>query len=69
MDAAEPAPVADAARTAVTLGHAWTEQQDEELRDGVEVGCTLAELAEQLDLEPELVAARLAGLGLVAADA
>jgi ATP-dependent DNA helicase DinG len=65
----DPAPVAEAARTAVTLGHAWTEQQDEELRDGVELGCTLEELAEQLDLGVELVAARLAGLGLVAADA
>ena len=66
---AEPAPVAEAARTAVTLGHAWTEQQDEELRDGVELGCTLEELAEQLDLDAELVSARLAGLGLVAAEA
>jgi ATP-dependent DNA helicase DinG len=49
----------------VTLGHAWTEQQDEELRDGVDLGCSLEELAEQLDLEPELIAARVAGLGLV----
>jgi ATP-dependent DNA helicase DinG len=62
----EPAPVVEAARTAVTLGHAWTAQQDEELRDGVELGCTIEELAEQLDLAAELVAARLTGLGLVA---
>ncbi len=53
----------------MTLGHAWTEQQDEELRDGVELGCTVEELAEQLDLAPDLITARLAGLGLVAAEA
>lgn len=61
---AAPGPVAESSRTAVTLGHAWTQEQDEELRDGVEVGCNLEELAEQLDLEPALVAARLEGLGL-----
>jgi ATP-dependent DNA helicase DinG len=59
--------VAESPRTAVTLGHAWTAEQDEELRDGVDIGCTLTELAEQLDLAPELVAARLSGLGLEAA--
>jgi ATP-dependent DNA helicase DinG len=64
--AVDPAPVAEAARTAVTLGHAWTVQQDEELRDGVDLGCTVEELAEQLDLDAELVAARLTGLGLTA---
>ncbi len=64
---AEAAPVAESPRTAVTLGHAWTAEQDEELRDGVEIGCTLDELAGQLGLDQELVAARLAGLGLVAA--
>ncbi len=64
---ASPGPVADSARTAVTLGHAWTTEQDEELRDGVEIGCTVAELAEQLDLGVDLVTARLSGLGLAAA--
>jgi ATP-dependent DNA helicase DinG len=49
------------------MGHAWTAEQDEELRDGVEIGCTLDELAEQLDLDPAIVAARLDGLGLVLA--
>jgi ATP-dependent DNA helicase DinG len=49
------------------LGHAWTAEQDEELRDGVEIGCTIAELAEQLDLAVDLVTARLSGLGLTAA--
>ncbi len=66
--AAPPAPTAEASRTAVTLGHAWTEQQDEELRDGVELGCTVEELSDQLELAPELVAARLSGLGLAAGD-
>jgi ATP-dependent DNA helicase DinG len=57
-------PVAESPRTAVTLGHAWTEELDDELRDGVEIGCSLKELAEQLELAEELVSARLAGLGL-----
>ena len=48
-----PSPVAESPRTAVTLGHAWTAEQDEELRDGVEIGCTLDELADQLDLDVE----------------
>jgi ATP-dependent DNA helicase DinG len=60
----EPTPAADSARTAVTLGHAWTSEQDEELRDGVDIGATVHELAEQLELPPEMVVARLAGLGL-----
>lgn len=59
-----PGPVAESPRTAVTLGHAWTAEQDEELRDGVEIGCSLEELAEQLALDPALVAARMDGLGL-----
>ena len=57
-------PMAESPRTAVTLGHAWTEELDDELRDGVEIGCSLKELAEQLELAEELVSARLAGLGL-----
>jgi ATP-dependent DNA helicase DinG len=62
--AGAPGPVAESPRTAVTLGHAWTAEQDEELRDGVEIGCSLEELAEQLALDPALVAARMDGLGL-----
>jgi ATP-dependent DNA helicase DinG len=50
------------------LGHAWTTDQDEELRDGVEIGCSLEELAEQLELDERLVAARLEGLGLTLAE-
>ena len=48
----------------MTLGHPWTEQDDEELRDGVEMGLSLAELAESLELAPEVVQARLHGLAL-----
>lgn len=61
---AAPPPVAQSPRTAVTLGHAWTSEQDGELRDGVEVGATVAEIADQLDLTSELVTARAAALGL-----
>ncbi len=72
-DAAEhPRPVADApppaesTRTAVTGGHAWTAESDEELRDGVELGLSIEELAESLELPADVVAARLVGLGLEA---
>jgi ATP-dependent DNA helicase DinG len=63
--AADPPP-GDSSRTAVTQGHAWTPESDEELRDGVELGLTLAELAESLELPEDVVAARLTGLGLEA---
>jgi ATP-dependent DNA helicase DinG len=61
-------PVADSARTAVTQGHAWTSQQDTELREGVDLGLTLDELAEHLDLNGPLVAARLSMFGLELSD-
>ncbi len=35
---AEDPPPPESSRTAVTHGHAWTEQEDEELRDGIELG-------------------------------
>ena len=57
-------PPAPAARTAVTQGHAWTQEEDEELRDGVELGLDLEELSESLELATEVIAARLEGLGL-----
>lgn len=60
-----PPPVA-ASRTAVTQGHSWTADADEELRDGVELGLSLEELAESLELPEDVVAARLRGLGLQA---
>jgi ATP-dependent DNA helicase DinG len=63
---AEPPPPPDSARTAVTHGHAWSVQEDEELRDGVELGLTVDELAESMDLSSDAVQARLDGLGLEA---
>ena len=57
-------PPAPATRTAVTQGHAWTAEEDEELRDGVELGLDLEELSESLELPSEVIAARLEGLGL-----
>jgi ATP-dependent DNA helicase DinG len=66
--AADPPP-AGSARTAVTHGHAWTAEADEELRDGVELGLSLGELAESLELPADVVVARLRGLGLEASGA
>ena len=57
-------PVARSPRTAVTGGHAWTDEQDEELRDGLDSGITLEELSEHLELAPDLVTARINQLGL-----
>ena len=75
-DAAEhPRPVADdpppvaSSRTAVTAGHAWTSEADDELREGVELGLSLEELADHVDLPADVVAARLRGLGLEASGA
>ncbi|MEO7069937.1 MAG: ATP-dependent DNA helicase [Nostocoides sp.] len=65
---ADPPPVAESSRTAVTQGHAWDEEADEELRDGVALGLTLQELAESLELSEEVVGARLHGLGLEVGD-
>ncbi|GAB3115116.1 ATP-dependent DNA helicase [Janibacter alkaliphilus] len=57
-------PAGKGARTAVTGGEGWSEQDDEELRDGVALGLDVPALAEQLDRPDEAVAARLTGLGL-----
>ena len=61
-------PVAGSARTAVTQGHAWTSEQDAELREGVELGLTLEELAEHLELEDAVITARLNLFGLELSD-
>ena len=61
---ADPPPVAPSTRTAVTGGHAWTQEQDEELREGVEAGIDLPELADHLQLPQDAVSARLDQLGL-----
>ena len=57
-------PLAGSARTAVTQGHAWTSEQDTELREGVELGLTLDELADHLELDDDVIIARLNLLGL-----
>ena len=64
VDPPQPAPVARSPRTAVTGGHAWSQEQDAELRDGVAAGCTLVELVDHLELPPDAVTARLNQLGL-----
>lgn len=61
---AGPPPVARSPRTAVTGGHAWTQRQDEELREAVEAGVGIEEVAERLELAPDLVTARLNQLEL-----
>ncbi|MGG5260472.1 ATP-dependent DNA helicase [Phycicoccus avicenniae] len=63
---AEDPPPPASPRTAVTHGHAWTAELDEELRDGVELGLSLEELVESMELPREAVEARLTGLGLEA---
>ena len=66
---ADDPPVARSARTAVTEGYAWTSEQDTELREAVDLGLTLEELAEHLDLEESVIAARLSLFGLELSDA
>ena len=66
---AEAPPVAPSARTAVTKGRAWTPSEDEELKEGVDIGLTLEELASHLDLLDDVVATRLAMLNLVISEA
>ena len=66
---AQDPPPAETPRTAVTQGFAWTPESDEELRDGVELGLDVAELAESLELPEDVIAARLKGLGLEAGGA
>jgi ATP-dependent DNA helicase DinG len=66
---ADDPPVARSARTAVTEGHAWTSEQDTELREAVDLGLTLEELAEHLELEESVIAARLSLFGLELSDA
>jgi ATP-dependent DNA helicase DinG len=61
-------PVAGSVRTAITQGHAWTSEQDDELREGVELGLTLDELADHLELEQDVIGARLNLFGLELSD-
>ena len=59
-----PPPVAESSRTAVTGGHAWTDEQDDELRDAAEAGMELAELVDHFELPEDAIAARAGQLGL-----
>ncbi|MGB7448076.1 MAG: ATP-dependent DNA helicase [Ornithinimicrobium sp.] len=59
-------PVARSPRTAVTGGHAWTKEQDDELREGIEAGVPTEALAEHLELTPDLVTSRMNQLELKA---
>jgi len=66
---AQAPPVAPSARTAVTAGHAWTGEQDAELRDAVDAGVELGDLVEHFELDATVIAARLGQLGLELSDA
>ena len=48
----------------MTYGEGWTEQDDEDLRDGVELGLTLADIAATMERDAEAVLARAEQLGL-----
>ena len=61
---APPPPVAESARSGVTSGHAWTDEQDEELRDAAESGMLLDELVDHFELPEAAIAARADQLGL-----
>lgn len=61
---AGPPPVAPSTRTAVTAGHAWTPEQDAELRDAAQAGIELEEVCDHLELPAGTIAARLEQLGL-----
>ena len=57
-------PTAASPRTAVTQGHAWTRDEDTELREGVDLGLSLEELAAHLEVPADLVQSRLTMLRL-----
>jgi ATP-dependent DNA helicase DinG len=61
---AGPPPVPASSRTGVTAGHAWTEEQDDELRDAAEAGMQLDELVDHFELPGEVIEARIEQLGL-----
>lgn len=62
--ATDPGP-AGGARTAVVQGDGWSVQDDDELRDGVDLNLSLEELAASLDRSESAVVARAQALGLV----
>jgi ATP-dependent DNA helicase DinG len=59
--------VPQATRTAVVQGRAWSAEEDDELREGVELGLSVEELADHLECEPDVVQQRLTALGLTPA--
>ena len=61
---AGPPPTPASSRSGVAAGHAWTEEQDEELRDAADAGMQLEELVDHFELTAETIAARLDQLGL-----
>jgi ATP-dependent DNA helicase DinG len=61
---AGPPPVPPSPRTAVTVGYAWTSEQDAELRDAVEAGIDLDDIVDHLELPVDAIQARLGQLGL-----
>ncbi|MDO5503920.1 MAG: ATP-dependent DNA helicase [Actinomycetia bacterium] len=64
-----PAPPPPAgSRTAVTVGEAWSEQDDEELREGVDLGIDIEAIADQLEKSVQAVESRIAALGLNVSD-
>ena len=64
----EPPPPPAGSRTAVTMGEGWSEQEDEELVDGLDLGLDAATIAEQLEKRVEAVTARIAALGLTVSE-
>src|SRR5690606_27048470 len=54
---APPPPAAGASRSAETGGHAWTDEQDDELRDAAEAGMLLDELVDHFELPEDAIAA------------
>ncbi len=65
---AGPPPVVASPRTAVTGGHAWTADADDELRDAAATGVDLEQLVEHFGLPAEVITARLTQLGLELTD-
>ncbi|HET8595783.1 MAG TPA: ATP-dependent DNA helicase [Intrasporangium sp.] len=57
-------PVAESSRRAVTGGHAWSDEEDDELRDAADAGLHLDELVEHFELPAEAILARAEQLGV-----
>ena len=62
--ACAPGRARTSSRSAVVAGIAWSDELDEELRDGVTAGVTVEELADHLELTEDAVRTRIEQLGL-----